>query len=314
VELRVVRAIDPAQQADIADLVARRMAADGHPALPEPQRMAVARADLGASGVLGVLATGDDARLAGLALVTPASDGSTELHVVVDPAANAGAGGDSVQDLLVARAVAEIPAAGPLRLWAMRATEADDEAARRSGFEPDRDLLQMTVPLPLPAVTVEKARPVATRPFVPGQDEAAWLRVNNRAFAGHPEQGGWTLDQLHDRLAAEWVDLDGFLMADDPDGGGLIGSCWTKVPRPADPLVGEIYVISVDPDRSGEGWGRALTVAGLEHMAGQGVTIGMLYTDADNTTAVALYDSLGFTVDHIDRSYLRPPAGPAPVN
>ena len=55
------------------------------------------------------------------------------------------------------------------------------------------------------------------------------MDTNNRAFAGHPEQGGWTVEQLHARMAADWVDLDGFLVADDPDGPGLIGSCWTKI-------------------------------------------------------------------------------------
>jgi mycothiol synthase len=72
-------------------------------------------------------------------------------------------------------------------------------------------------------------------------------------------------------------------------------------------VLGEIYVISVDPALHSQGWGRALTVAGLEWMAGQGVSVGMLYTTASNEAAVTLYESLGFTVDHVDRSYvLRP--------
>ena len=66
-------------------------------------------------------------------------------------------------------------------------------------------------------------------------------------------------------------------------------------------------MIAVDPRHHGQGWGRSLTVAGLESIARRGVTVGMLYTDATNEAAVALYRSLGFTVDHVDRSYRRDP-------
>ena len=117
--------------------------------------------------------------------------------------------------------------------------------------------------------------------------------------------------ELRERMAADWVELDGFLVADDPDGPGLIGACWTKVHRDRDPVLGEIYVIDVDPRHHGQGWGRSLTVAGLVHLAGRGITVGMLYTDATNVAAVGLYRSLGFTVDHIDRSYRGPTAGRA---
>ena len=68
-------------------------------------------------------------------------------------------------------------------------------------------------------------------------------------------------------------------------------------------------MIAVDPRHHGQGWGRSLTVAGLESLARRGAHVGMLYTDATNEAAVALYRSLGFTVDHVDRSYRRDPAG-----
>jgi mycothiol synthase len=81
------------------------------------------------------------------------------------------------------------------------------------------------------------------------------------------------------------------------------------VHRDRSPVLGEIYVIDVDPRHHGQGWGRSLTVAGLTHLASRGITVGMLYTDATNVAAVALYRSLGFTIDHIDRSYRRDPVG-----
>jgi mycothiol synthase len=293
----------------LSALLARAGAARGHPPLPEPELRAVTHAGTPAARGRRALLARRHGGLAGSAFLSPAPDGTTVAHVVVDPATRE----DEIDEViaaLIARAVAAAPDRSPVHLWAMRATPADDIRAAALGFTPERDLLQMRVPLPLPDDVVASARPLVTRSFVPGQDEVAWVETNNRAFAGHPEQGGWTVEQLRDRMAASWVDLGGFLVADDPDGPGLIGFCWTKVHRDRAPVLGEIYVIGVDPRHHGEGWGRSLTVAGLQSLAQRGVTNGMLYTDADNEAAVALYRSLGFTVDHVDRSYhLDPAAG-----
>jgi mycothiol synthase len=292
-------------RAAVAALLDRSAAPDGHPALPEPQLTAVTRPGAVRSDGRVVLAR-DEAGLEGLAVLSPARDGSTVLHVVADP----GTPGrrERIASALIGRAVVGSPPGAPVHLWALEAQKADDQRARQHGFVPERDLLQMRVPLPLAGDVVQATRPLVTRPFAPGHDESAWVDTNNRAFAGHPEQGGWTVEQLQERLAADWVDLDGFLVADDPDGAGLIGSCWTKVHRDRSPVLGEIYVVSVDPRHHGHGWGRSLTVAGLEWLTRQGVPVGMLYTDATNEAAVALYRSLGFTVDHVDRSYRRDPA------
>jgi mycothiol synthase len=225
------------------------------------------------------------------------------VHVVVDPDAPAAALGPA----LLERAVQEAPRGAPIHFWVMQASAADDVRAAAEGFVPERDLLQMRVALPLPAEVVAATRPLVTRAFVVGRDEEPWVETNNRAFDGHPEQGAWTVAELQERMAADWVELDDFLIADDPDGPGLIGACWTKVHRDRNPVLGEIYVIDVDPRHHGQGWGRSLTVAGLTHLAARGITVGMLYTDATNVAAIALYRSLGFTVDHIDRSYRRDP-------
>jgi len=310
----VLSKIDAAQQSDLAALLDRCAAADGHPALPEPQRMALGRPDLGAAGARVLLAidrVDGGQGLVGCAVLSGASDGSMALHVMIDPAWRSS--GD-IGATLIGQALAVVPPPRPVRLWVMRASPTDDEAARCLAFVPERDLLQMRVPLPLPDAVLSGTRQLATRAFVPGQDDARWLAVNNRAFAGHPEQGDWTMAQLHDRLAADWVDLGGFLVADAPEGNGLLGSCWTKVHQSSQPVLGEIYVIAVDPSHHGQGWGRALTVAGLEWMAARGVPVGMLYTDAANTAAVALYRALGFEVDHVDRSYMRAGGGAAPVS
>jgi mycothiol synthase len=311
----VLSELDDTQLSDLSALLARCEQFDGHPALAEPQRAAAARRDLGAEGAHAVLAY-ERNWLVGCAFITPATDGATALHVAIDPLHRgdvepvAGTPGatESIKTALLRIALEHVPevhaAHDTVRLWLMQATAGDDADAARLGFTPERDLLQMRVLLPLPTEIVASARPVVTRPFEPGRDDEAWLAVNNRAFADHPEQGGWTLADLHERTSAEWFDPEAFLMVDKEDGTGLLGSCWNKVHRDSTPVMGEIYVISVDPAQHGAGWGRALTVAGLQCIAAQGITVGMLYTTSSNTPAVALYTSLGFTVDHVDRSYV----------
>jgi mycothiol synthase len=308
--------LDAARRDAVVALLRRADAAADHPPLPEPQYRALAD-DSGAphEGRLVLAGTGDtDRSPAGFALLTHARDGSTAIHVVTDPDRSVpdGDSGSGLADQLTGAAVALADKDGtgrPLHLWAMQAGPADDKRARALGFARERDVIQMRVPLPLGNDVLETVPSLSTRPFVPGQDDEAWLRVNNRAFAEHPEQGSWTLDQLHERLAADWVDLAGFLVADDPDGNGLIGFCWTKIHHNRSPVLGEIYVIAVDPAHHGSGLGRALTVAGLNSMTDRGVHVGMLYTDDSNDAAVALYGRLGFTVDHVDRSYRRAGAG-----
>jgi mycothiol synthase len=315
VNVQVLDTLDPGRQSALDALVTRCEEVDQHPVLSEDLRDPSGRIDLASHGARAVLVgpdgTGAGAGdLFGCATLTPGADGTTALHVAVDPTyrdtppGGGEAGGGDIRALLIGTAVDH--AAGPLRLWIMEAQDADDPAVAAFGFRPERDLFQMLVALPLPADVVAATRPVETRAFEPGRDDEAWLSVNNRAFAGHPEQGNWTVDRLREREASEWFDPAGFLVAPDPTGGGsgLLGSCWTKIHRHHTPALGEIYVISVDPSRHSQGWGRALTVAGLQWLSGQGLSVGMLYTDAANTAAVALYRSLGFTVDHVDRSYL----------
>jgi mycothiol synthase len=186
---------------------------------------------------------------------------------------------------------------GEAYLWISAPSADDDRMVAAAGLAPTRDLWQVRRPLPVD----DEPWSLATRPFVVGHDEQRWLAVNNRAFAWHPEQGGWSLDDLRAREREPWFDAAGFLVHDVD--GEMAGFCWTKVHADLDPPLGEIYVIAVDPAHHQRGLGRALVLAGLDHLARTGLTVGMLYVDADNGPATRLYDRLGFRLHHVDRAY-----------
>ena len=190
---------------------------------------------------------------------------------------------------------------GLARHWAIDGSTVAVAASLAAGFTPERELLQLRRDLP-----IDEPADLPVRPFVVGEDEAAWLAVNNRAFAWHPEQGGWTIDDLLERQGESWFDPAGFLLHEVD--GQLLGFCWTKVHAGSEPVLGEIYVIAADP--STRGLGRPLTLAGLAHLHHSGISTAMLYVDGSNEAGRALYDGLGFEVHHVDRSFVAEVSAP----
>ena len=178
---------------------------------------------------------------------------------------------------------------------------AHDALAATFGLTAGRRLHQMRRPLPT-GLTFD----IETRPFDPLRDLDDWVRLNARAFEWNPEQGSWTAANVRARMDEPWFDPLGFLIHErlvDNGGPRMAGFCWTKIHDGPRTRLGEIYVIAVDPDFHGLGLGRALTLAGLDSLAKRGSTIGMLFVDADNVAAVALYDKLGFTIHRTDCMY-----------
>jgi mycothiol synthase len=190
-----------------------------------------------------------------------------------------------------------------LRLWSHGDLPGAKNIAENSGFLRVRTVIQMRRSLndPIP----ELSKDIQIRNFLPGIDNEEWIALNNRAFSQHPEQGNWKLRDLEIRTKESWFDPQGFLIAEDK--GVMTGFCWTKIhgghthkhshhePEHDHDPIGEIYIMGVDPSRSGKGIGKAVTVAGLRHMRYQGIFSAMLYVDADNNGAIKLYQSLGFT-------------------
>ncbi|MEX5717573.1 mycothiol synthase [Geodermatophilus maliterrae] len=303
--------LDPADTAAVLALLRAAAAADGVRPLSEEAELRLQHG--GPHGGQDVVATTEDGVLTGYArleLGAPGSADDAEAELVVAPEAR----GRGVGAALLTR-LEELAAGRPLRVWAHGDLPAATALATARAYTRARVLLQMRRPLTDDDLDPRPALPddVHVSAFRPGRDDEAWLRVNARAFATHPEQGAWTPEDLHLREAEPWFDPAGFLLAwrGDPDAGGtLLGSHWTKVHPPGDAgpdAVGEVYVLGVDPTAQGLGLGRALTDLGLAHLRGRGLEEVLLYVEEDNAAAVRLYEGRGFGRHAVDVSWRRVP-------
>ena len=300
-----------AVDARLARLIARARAADGHPPFSD--------------GALAELATGarevvwlDDVGAA-VRTVTGASTTSvTEAEFVVDPDARRHGHGRAMLHRLL------VDAPGDLLVWAHGAHPGARRLAASHGLEPVRELLHLRGVVPSGAEFAWKTHaggePLAILANSVHGAVDALLAVNARAFAEHPEQGRLTRAEF-DALAAEpWFDPEDVLLA--WDGDRLAGFCWLKV-EGGGPVStrsttergpvstglttgtgsGEFYVVGVDPDYQGQGWGRRLVEAGMARLASRGIREADLYVEADNAPALRLYREFGFREDSIDIQY-----------
>lgn len=202
-----------------------------------------------------------------------------------------------------------------LRVWALGDSPAARALAARASLVPTRTLLIMQRsladlpdPVVLPGITIA--------PFRVGVDEQAWLTVNARAFAHHPEQGSIDAQDLAERTGEAWFDPAGFFLARageegaDP-GAPVLGFHWTKEHGATQQgRLGEVYVLGVDPDAQGRGLAKALLLTGLAHLRDGGDEVVELYVEADQPGPVGLYRSYGFTEASRDVMYAGP--GPSP--
>jgi mycothiol synthase len=313
-------AVDEQLLRDVKTLVAAAEESDGNPPLSEQTLVTLRAADAGPHTVLALALyspdySGDDSGaqrpagapgpargndLAGFAVVVGESDGTGVLEVAVHPNYR----NQGVADRLLGE-LRKVRGFAGLKAWSHGNHEAAADLAARYGYAPVRELWKMrlaTAASELPDVALPES--VALRSFVPGADEEAWLAVNRAAFAHHPEQGNMSRADLDARMAEPWFDPAGFLLAVDA-AGRVLGFHWTKVhPRHGEhPAIGEVYVVGVAPGAQGTGLGKALTVAGIKYLQQQGLHAVMLYVDADNIPAVALYRRLGFSRWDVDVMY-----------
>lgn len=266
-----------------------------------------------------LLSRDPEGALAGYAQVAGAGAEATAELVVVPSHRRRGVGTDLLHAVLTREPGAAV--------WAHGDLPAAQRLARRVGLERTRELLMMrrtgshgptlaptSAPEGIELGTLAEAKSEGGARWSGMDARAEFLRVNNAAFHWHPEQGGWTLGQLEERLAVDWVDLSAVFLAVDVSGEQprLAGFHWTKtVPAAAGgETEGEVYVVAVDPADQGRGLGGVLTTVGVDHLEGPvGAQSVVLYVEGDNTPARRTYERLGFAVEHVDATYATPVIG-----
>ena len=238
-----------------------------------------------------------------LNLSPPRGGGAGMAELVVHPQARRRGIGAAMGRAAVAKT------AGHNQFWAHGTLDPARATASALGLVPVRELVQMR--RSLRATPEPPSVPgVQIRTYAGTADDAELLRVNNAAFAHHPEQGGWTAVELKERRNEPWFDPEGLFLAFDDSAsdqaGKLLGFHWTKV-HLDQPGLGEVYVVGVDPSAQRRGLGQILTAIGIgslaRRLAGSDEPTVMLYVESDNVAAVRTYERLGFTTYSVDTSY-----------
>lgn len=311
-------ALSPAHRATVIDLADEALAADEVAALSEATVLALDQPDdLGEPLQGGTHTHGrhllawDGPDLVGYASMTPSSaTAPASAELVVAPRARRRGVGTALLRALWERDPA-------VRVWAHGDLPAAASLARHHRLSVVRELWQLTATLdPAPHLHTDLPDGFRVRPFE-AADAQAWLTVNGRAFADHPEQGRLGPSELATLLGQPWFDAEGFLLVIDhnpqptaasaglalPAGNPRLAAFhWTKVLDG----VGEVYVLGIDPDYQGRGLAEPLTAVGLEHLRSAGVSQVRLYVEATNSAAVRIYRRLGFARSSVDVMYARP--------
>ena len=220
IQIQVSSGLAAAQATAVLDLVRRAASADGVSPLSEHARLHLR---YGGDPQARDLLLWRDGQLAGYAhLDPPDPESGSSGEMTIDPGFRRQGLG-----LTLARALIDEAGERGLRLWAHGDLPAADRLAAKAGFERTRSLFQLRRPLTGEIGEPHVAEGVVIRTFRVGQDEDAWVALNHKAFASHPEQGAWTRADLDVREHEPWFDPAGFFLADRD--GRLAGFHWTKI-------------------------------------------------------------------------------------
>ncbi|MGL5864083.1 MAG: mycothiol synthase, partial [Phycicoccus sp.] len=217
--------VDAALLARIDDVRSAATRADGVEPLSEAFVLTLVRArDAGAQGagtVAHLLAHDDGGAVVGYGQVSGrGGEQPASAELVVHPDHRRRGHGRALLDVLAAEGAAAV--------WAHGNLAPAGALAASAGWRMTRSLHLMARSL-VRADGVDPELPpgFTVRPFEPGRDDTAWVRLNAAAFAGHPEQGRMTLADLRDRMAQPWFDPAGLLIVDHEDADAPVAFHWT---------------------------------------------------------------------------------------
>jgi mycothiol synthase len=299
--VEVITQLQGEHEAPLKELIEAATEADGHEPIGEHKFLRLRHGDDLAIGFMAY----EESRLVGYAHTLTFGDGPdrrVSCEIVVHPDCRREGVGRTLVQYVLRHAEAE--GAARLDLWAYNDSPASRKLAAEFGLKVTRRLMHMHRH-PGPPPISPQPDGATIRPFRPGEDDATWVALNNRIFAGHPENGNWTVEDLQARIAQPWFRAEDFLLVEA--NGELAGFCWLKVEERGDEgMVGEVYIIGTAPEHHGRGLGRFLLAEGLLHLSERGVDAVAVYVEQTNERAIALYWSFEFHHHHVDVLYSLP--------
>ena len=133
------------------------------------------------------------------------------------------------------------------------------------------------------------------RPLQSGEAERL-TQLQNRSFMGSWGYNANTFEEINYRINLPNCSQKDIILAFDSN--KPIGYCWTRINFQKDKApsegMGRIYMLGVDPDYRGRGFGRQLLLVGLSYLKSKGLRVVELTVDRENKAARALYKSVGF--------------------
>ena len=272
----------PPDAAAIDRFLAEVAAVDSHPPLSGNK---LAMIDAG-SGRVGVWRDSE-----GICVVGVAAHHTGDGHWAVEAALAPQRRGSAGEEEAIRNSASLVSDGERHTLWAFRSPQI--EAANRLGYVEARSVLRMSAPMA--GVARVPSSGISVVPMTEA-DADAIVAINNRAFADHPEQASMTCESFGVLSQSTWFDPDGVAVARCDD--GIVGFCVTKAEGSG---VGEVYLLAVDPDSAGSGYGAMLASAGFEWLARHGATTASVWVDSTNHGAIRIYRKLGLAEDFRNR-------------